>query len=490
LNSCSAKTGNFFRFSRILHPLSGVGFLIYYGVIASNFMDRRHFFSLSAALAAGPMLLGQDKPKEKVAEDLFKPDTLFLTWRQDPTTTMMIQWVGTAFSDGVIRYRSRSINEWSYGPEATSKPFPVVEVPRKAEPFVQPEYRPGVTEIAPPPRGPYAPSGPTDHLVFRAELTGLTPGHEYEFMIGARSPVYRFRTMPAKATKEFSFISGGDCGTNAHTLANNRIAAAQDPMFALVGGDLGYDNGINGTTALQFYRNYSSTMIDSQGRLIPLVTCVGNHEVKGAYGKTLKDATFFTPLFDGLYREHSYATLDFGDYLSLVLLDSGHCAPIAGEQTKWLHDALAARQGKPHLIAVNHVPAYPSYRPPEGTTAKTGTGLDQRKHWCPLFERHQVDVVLEHHDHTFKRTKPLKGNRVDENTGIVYLGDGSWGQLRVPKEPEKREYLDTVGTNYHITLHRLEGEQRFHLALGESGKVLDIYRTVKRPRQHQPTGLR
>ncbi len=88
----------------------------------------------------------------------------------------------------------------------------------------------------------------------------------------------------------------------------------------------------------------------------------------------------------------------------------------------------------------NHVPAYPSYRAIEGANAGTGTGAEQREHWCPLFERYSVDVVLEHHDHTFKRSHPLTNGMKDKN-GVLYLGDGSWGKLRMPKTPEARPYL-------------------------------------------------
>jgi hypothetical protein len=49
-----------------------------------------------------------------------------------------------------------------------------------------------------------------------------------------------------------------------------------------------------------------------------------------------------------------------------------------------------------------------------------------------------------------------------------------------------RSYLEEVSSSYHITLHRLEGEQRFHLALGETGKVLDVYRAGKKPRHRKP----
>jgi hypothetical protein len=94
-----------------------------------------------------------------------------------------------------------------------------------------------------------------------------------------------------------------------------------------------------------------------------------------------------------------------------------------------------------------------------------------------LFEKYKVDAVLEHHDHTFKRTHPLTGGHHDKN-GVVYLGDGSWGKLRVPKKPEERPYLAAVSKAYHMSVHRLEGEQRFHVALEETGRVADVCMTA------------
>jgi hypothetical protein len=446
--------------------------------------DRRRFFTASAGLAAtftaGAHLFGRDG-----ANTL---DALFLSWRKDPTTTMTVTWLARAndTSDTTVRYRPHGKTEtaWATGPAAASKPFPVIEnasIRAEAEKAAKEKG----TKLDPVPADTPKFTGPSDLVVRSVEITGLAPGTEYEFTVGG-GVSNRFRTMPVKATKAFTFVSGGDCGVNAHVLANNRIAATQDPMFVLIGGDLGYDNGINGNTALAFIRNYARTMIDTAGRLIPLVTCLGNHEVRGGAGKTLKEATFFTPFFGGLYPERGFATLDFGDYLSLVLLDSGHATPVAGEQTMWLDKALRERTGKAHMIPVNHVPCYPSYREPTGQKGALGTGEAQRKHWCPLFEKYGVDVVLEHHDHTYKRTRPLTDGKVDTATGVTYLGDGSWGKLRVPKTPEMRPYLDEVSQSYHLTLHRLEGEQRFHLALGETGKVLDIHRSGKRPLRRTP----
>jgi hypothetical protein len=204
-----------------------------------------------------------------------------------------------------------------------------------------------------------------------------------------------------------------------------------------------------------------------------MVAAIGNHEVDGGYNMPRVRAPFFFALFDGLFRETSYAALDFGDYLSLVLLDSGHTSPIGGAQADWLEKTLKARAGHPNVIAVNHVPAYPSHRNPEGQNGKDGTGEGNRKHWVPLFEKYGVPVVLEHHDHTFKRTKPLLGGLAHDN-GILYLGDGSWGRLRTPHTPEERPYLAVSSRDYQLSLHRIQGDERFHMALDENGRIMDV----------------
>ncbi len=64
------------------------------------------------------------------------------------------------------------------------------------------------------------------------------------------------------------------------------MAAAQSPMFVLLGGDLAYENGLDAKVFLRFLSNYSRQLVDENGRLIPLVACIGNHEVRGGYGKS------------------------------------------------------------------------------------------------------------------------------------------------------------------------------------------------------------
>src|SRR6516165_8085368 len=126
--------------------------------------SRRLFLGASLAGLAAGRLLGAGPPAGAAArsrdEFPFQPSTLFLTWQRDPTTTMTIQWIGTIgeTADTNIYYASSALSVWpgSFRVQKTSaKPYPN-----------------------------------TDFKVFRAELTDLLPGSEYQFRIGKQSPTY------------------------------------------------------------------------------------------------------------------------------------------------------------------------------------------------------------------------------------------------------------------------------------------------------------
>ena len=295
---------------------------------------------------------------------------MFLSWQRDPTTTMTVQWVGPSIPDDTtLRYVSRTGDAWKSA-RFTSTAFPK-----------------------------------TDFKVHRTELTGLTPGTEYLFQIGKDSPVMKFRTMPAKATDTFPFVSGGDCGTGPHAIGTNMLAAKQEPQFALIGGDLGYDNGRSPGTAIKFLRNYAKHMVDPKGPADP----AGRVHRQPRGRRRLQGLAHGCPLLLPPVRRALP-----GDHLRRARLrrlpepgPARHRPHLADRRRagRLARGTLRDREERPHLIAVNHVPAYPSVRDP-GTAkdGKLGTGEANRQHWCPLFERYSVDVVLEHHDHTFKRT--------------------------------------------------------------------------------------
>jgi hypothetical protein len=96
----------------------------------------------------------------------------------------------------------------------------------------------------------------------------------------------------------------------------------------------------------------------------------------------------------------------------------------------------------------------------------------------PLFEKYQVPFAFEHHNHTYKRTHPIKEGKVDPS-GVTYLGDGSWGvPPRQVNTPEKRWYLEktaSVSSCFIVTLTR---EKCLIEAKNSQGEVIDLVSKV------------
>jgi len=80
--------------------------------------SRRSFLGASLAGLASTRLLAADTPvdtsKSARDYDAFQPNTLFLTWQRDPTTTMTVQWVGTAgeTADTKVTYTPLQSGGW------------------------------------------------------------------------------------------------------------------------------------------------------------------------------------------------------------------------------------------------------------------------------------------------------------------------------------------------------------------------------------------
>jgi hypothetical protein len=258
--------------------------------------------------------------------------------------------------------------------------------------------------------------------------------------------VESFDTLPARLERPLRFVEGGDAGDDLRLLRRmNALAGSRDPAFAVLGGDLAYCDGDPGKAWRweQFLGSISRDLRAPSGRLIPLVVAVGNHEV------SRRAAPFFEAAFVRPGKR-GRATFDAGDYLSLLLLDTGHLGEVGGAQSAWLRRALAARERVPHVFPVYHVPAYPSVRPFDG-----GESPAVRSEWVPEFERSGIRLAFEHHDHAFKVTRPLRRGRVDP-AGIVYLGDGAWGTApRKVRTGDEVWYLETAASvnNFHeVTL--------------------------------------
>lgn len=318
----------------------------------------------------------------------------------------------------------------------------------------------------------------TKRWVHTVELTGLTAATDYEFQFDAKGKAHKFRTMPAELRQPIRFVAGGDVYHEKQWMERmTTLAARMDPAFIVFGGDLAYAHG--GTNEENFQRwfdyfaSWKKCAVAPDGRLIPMLVTIGNHEVKGSYRQPLERARSFYTVFSSPGPQ-GYQCLDFGNYLSLLLLDSDHTHTIAGEQADWLGRQLAGRSSVPHVIPVYHTPGYPGYRPDTEPQAS-----EVRKHWSPLFDQYGVKLAFENHDHCFKRTFPLRDGKVDP-LGTVYLGDGAWGvELRKPDATKPKWYLAKSGDIRHFYLVTLYSDARHVLAINEGGQIFDeVYQRV------------
>jgi hypothetical protein len=381
-------------------------------------------------------------------------DGLILTWRKDPSTTMVIDWHRNgpdAPAKETLYYRptGNADASWREVDSESARDFPYL-----------------------------------DRKIYRVELSGLTSDSRYEFRIGD-GPVRQFATLPDRLKRPLRFVVGGDLMHGGDEFARmNRTAAGFNPAFVVWGGDLAYENGKpeEAKRMARFLEIMRDSLVASDGRVIPVLPGIGNHEVRGYfyYGQDRGRENWpgtdaarekIAPYFYALWAfpgHPGYAALDLGNYASILMLDTDHTGPIEGTQTEWLADALKKRADVPHVMPVYHVPAYPSTRPFDSETSRS-----VRKHWTPLFDDHGIRVAFENHDHAYKRTHPLRGGEPNPE-GVTYVGDGAWGVK--PRAPDpSRPYLVKTSKNNHAVFVEMHPDRLDMRTLSSTGEVIDEF---------------
>jgi hypothetical protein len=305
-----------------------------------------------------------------------------------------------------------------------------------------------------------------------ADLDGLDPGRPYYFVVGSPergvSEERAFRTVPADATP-VRFVAGGDLGVSDEMRALLRHAAAREPQFAVIGGDIAYVDGDLDYVATwdAWLDAWGREMVTPEGFTVPMVLAVGNHEVRGGYDGGPERAPFYMRFF-AQPGTPSYFRQTFGDHTVLYALDTGHIVHHR-EQVGWLERHFAADQSIPNRFATYHIPLYPSHRAYDGDYSQRG-----RTHWAPLFDRYGLTTAFENHDHTFKRSKRLRAGATADG-GTLYLGDGAWGRGGRTIDLTTRWYLDKAGATRHVWVVDAGPEAVTYRAFDAAGRVFDVY---------------
>ena len=258
--------------------------------------------------------------------------------------------------------------------------------------------------------------------------------------------------------KPTEFVYFGDAQNNilSHWSRVIRMAYQKAPnaSFAIYAGDLVNYAHLDNEWA-QWFK--AGGFIHSQWTAIPVV---GNHE----FGKILREneqklslqwrPQFTLPVeksLDEKLHETVYS-INYQDILIIVLNSS----EMLEQQTAYVEKKLMESDAKWKIITCHHS----VFSPAPGRDFEYG-----RKFWKPLFDKFNVDLVLNGHDHTYARGHvPVKSRLNDENGNLqtMYITSVSGPkQYNIDKEQINNYKVD--GYNVEIT--------------GENTQFFQVFRT-------------
>ncbi|MFJ9040216.1 purple acid phosphatase family protein [Streptomyces sp. NPDC102406] len=316
-----------------------------------------------------------------------------------------------------------------------------------------------------------------DQFYAHAALDGLRPGTTYYYGVGhdgfdPASPAHRstlsaFRTAPAHPAA-FTFTAFGDQGVGAAAADCGRLVLRQDPAFHLHAGDLCYADGSGRGRTSDAYNPGSWDLFLHQNeqvaRAVPWMVTTGNHDMEAWYSPdgyggqlarwSLPDNGFDARAVPGAYSfvhgNVGVVALDANDVSYEIPANLGHSD---GRQTAWLDRTLRtlrAARGVDFLVVFFHHCAY--------STSSHGSDGGVRAAWLPLFARHQVDLVINGHNHVYERTDavrdgavgravPVGGTTDPTRDGIVYVTAGGGGRDLYGFRPGSKESYE--GHEHH-----------------------------------------
>lgn len=342
---------------------------------------------------------------------------VYVTWYNDPSSSIMTHFI---VSDDIpLRCMLRiggSVN-WEYVELFEEKPFPL-----------------------------------TDMTIKWYKLDNLTPNTLYEVKLEKHKKIHKFKTMPANHSKDINVGVMSD-NMNSVTSFRNEAPLGFQMLYdnnvdvIAFAGDGVHDDGTRHSNWITFWDEYSKAA-DSNGRLIPIVYTLGNHDgvvynpdntVKSLLwvggGANESHVVFSYNFFSNLNPE-SYGVIDIGDYMSLLFLNSEHTRPVLGVQTSWLENILIQRQGK-IIFPFMHVGGYPGFY-----DYNSNPSLDIRNYWYPLMLQYGVKVTASGHEHVSLVTKKVLGDNEDFD-GLIHVGQGhGMGNVTRPTNNSTAWYID------------------------------------------------
>jgi predicted phosphodiesterase len=288
------------------------------------------------------------------------------------------------------------------------------------------------------------------------KLDNLQPKTKYFYQITVTGADGRTRTSNPSTfftavdpNDAYTFCVIGD--TQRNPAVTGKIAKLmwdRRPHFVLHMGDVVDD----GEAAWQWTIDLFKPCQDLFSR-VAIYPCIGNHE---------KNHESYYRYFSLPKPEYHYSfTYGNAEFFSL---DTNKPVDEASEQYKWLDNALANSTAK-WKICYHHHPCFSSDSDDYGNTWKGTSTFGALKHkpLIGLYEKHNVDLVMNGHIHLYERTYPIRGGKIDAKRGVTYLTSGGGGGSLEDFDPAPAYFKNQGRVDYHFcyfTVHEgvLEGK--------------------------------
>lgn len=310
---------------------------------------------------------------------------------------------------------------------------------------------------------------------YQADLTNLAPGTEYSYRVGDGkewSEWVHFTTAAA-TPKPFNFIYFGDAQNDVKSMWSRAIRKAfRDAPYAafmLHAGDLINRANEDGEWGEWFYAGGWTHSV------IPSVAVPGNHEYAGAKDASgaskIALSTFWKPQFampengiPGLERTNFYFDYQGARFIALNSNEK------IEEQTPWLEQTLKSNPHKWVFVTFHH-PVY--------STAGERDNPKVRANWQPLFQKYNVAIVLQGHDHTYGRYNVPTGMQgQDKKSGTVYAVSVSGPKMyRLGKAKNVMDRVAEFTQLYQII--KVDQAKVRYEAYTVTGELYDAFELVK-----------
>jgi len=333
------------------------------------------------------------------AEDV---ERVYVEYGKNPSHDMVVNFHADYALKGTLKYRLLGTEQWQ-SKIASSESFPFRE-----------------------------------ERVYRTYLNDLDADATYELKFSETGRVYQFKTMPETLNRPINIVFTGDSRSLQPWFYDlNNIIGDLEPDLVVGTGDYVADEGelakSHSDLWVHFIDSIHEPWTNEDNHLVPFMPAWGNHEASSGWSGSQVSHKAYLPLLyafpnndDAPYELEGYGYRQFGDYFTLIFLDSFHTNEI-DVQTKWLTEMHDVFSESKHIIPVYHSAVYPSQK-----AFDIAHKREIRTDWGPLFESMGVRVVMESCDHTYKKSVPIgydaeNPHGFQTEDGMVFVGDGGWG---------------------------------------------------------------